>query len=522
MDLARLRDADLAALADAAATWRGFAVRLYEVDDALPARVIGPLAAMTGEATTAAQESLASLRGLLESRAMRAEAMADVFEQVHDGLTPLQRDLRTLLLQADAERLTVGEDGVVTAPEVAPVHHEYTDAIAGILSRAETLEASAVAAVTDITPERIGVVGVVGAHEFNDVRDDAHENGIALDVPRPRDGMSPEEARDWWNGLGLSGQRAFLLAYPEEAGAMDGLPTGVRDEANRWNLRRDIEVGWDRDAAADMLAKLESRDHLPPEKRAYLISYQPPGPNRDPDARIVASIGDPARAANTGIYVPGMTTDLPSFSAPDGGFDRTVAMYNATDKFTDAETAMVFWLGYDPPDAPDLAEPGHLAAGMSDNAANAGTPGLDRFINTLNATHDDSIPSHTTVVAHSYGSTLTGIADSTEDGLAVDDILFVGSPGVEVSDAEDLHVGAEHVWVEAADDDEISYWGNHGTDPAGEDFGANRLLTDTPGHSGYWIEDSISLNNMGAILADHPEKTTRTDPRNEFLGMVVE
>ncbi|MEV0649456.1 alpha/beta hydrolase [Phytomonospora sp. NPDC050363] len=536
MEFARFRDTDVTAFADVARIWRDFAEGLYTLDDTVAPRMVGPLsqARWSGSGSFNARNEVARIRELCESRAMRAEAMADVFEQVHAQVGPIHTELCAVIDGARADGLLVGEDGTVAAPGIAPIDPgtagpwpsaavragEYGTTIGALLAEVERISAAAAKAATDLAPER---PGILAPDEFNDIRDDSHEHSIADDVVWPRENMSPEQARTWWESLSGPDRRAYLLAFPEEVGAMDGLPTLVRDEANRWNLRRDIEVGHDPTGARDMLGRLESRDHLPANQRAYLIDYAPPGPGGAPDARIVASIGDPDKATNTGIYVPGMTTDLPSFSDEGGGFDRTVAMFDAAGGMSaDGDTAMVFWLGYDTPDAPDPMSGDPLTAGMRRDAAHEGAPELDRFVDTLNATHDPSIPSHTTVVGHSYGSLVTGVAAASGDGLAVDDIVLVGSPGVGADHADELQVGSDHVWVEAADDDPITAWGNHGTDPAGEDFGARRLLTDTPGHSAYWDEGSTSLMNLGAVIAEDSERKVETPARNEILGLVVE
>ena len=46
------------------------------------------------------------------------------------------------------------------------------------------------------------------------------------------------------------------------------------------------------------------------------------------------------------------------------------------------------------------------------------------------------------MVGHSYGSLVTGMAES-EQGLEVDETVLIGSPGVGVSSADDLNEGSE-------------------------------------------------------------------------------
>ncbi|MEU5268934.1 alpha/beta hydrolase [Streptomyces hygroscopicus] len=58
---------------------------------------------------------------------------------------------------------------------------------------------------------------------------------------------------------------------------------------------------------------------------------------------------------------------------------------------------------------------------------------------------------HTTVIGHSYGSTVIGDAtkshtsyDPHGGALPVDDIIAAGSPGMQVGHASDLGIGSDH------------------------------------------------------------------------------
>ncbi|MFI0712796.1 alpha/beta hydrolase [Streptomyces inhibens] len=128
-----------------------------------------------------------------------------------------------------------------------------------------------------------------------------------------------------------------------------------------------------------------------------------------------------------------------------------------------------------------------------------------------------------------------GQAAQREGGIPADDIILVGSPGTGAQKAEQLGVGADHVWVGAADSDPVTHApsdleksfgiGGHlmdphelhfGQDPSSEDFGGNRFDVDSgvpwDSHSSYFDSpeegDPRSLNNMGAIVAGRPEKVT--------------
>ncbi|WP_404962941.1 alpha/beta hydrolase [Streptomyces sp. 147326] len=125
------------------------------------------------------------------------------------------------------------------------------------------------------------------------------------------------------------------------------------------------------------------------------------------------------------------------------------------------------------------------------------------FTHGLRAAHEGE-RGHLSVIGHSYGSTMTGAADAGGSGLGADDVLVVGSPGLTVDRADQLHVNPRHLWVGAAPDDFVS---NHtsgltlGVDPKDPEFGAQRMYVDTEGHSGYWDDGSKSLDNQGRIIA---------------------
>jgi pimeloyl-ACP methyl ester carboxylesterase len=172
----------------------------------------------------------------------------------------------------------------------------------------------------------------------------------------------------------------------------------------------------------------------------------------------------------------------------------------------------VLWLGYDAPEWLSAADPA---------AARDGADDLDRFQDGLRATAAGP-PAHHTVVGHSYGSLLVGTA-AREHGLAVDDVVFVGSPGVGADHASGLGIPVGHVWASTARWDIINAtaladrapewldrdvtrdrW--HGTDPGHPDFGARTFTSDegswrnpVAAHNAYFEEGNAALAAIGAI-----------------------
>ncbi len=198
-------------------------------------------------------------------------------------------------------------------------------------------------------------------------------------------------------------------------------------------------------------------------------------------------------------------------------------------KYSDAlapgeSVSTITWMGYD---APTTAIPfdqgsGLLPPATSAEYAHAAAPDLNLFTAGLREAHDVDSRSHTTLIGHSYGSTVIGAA-SQEGSLHADDVVVAGSPGMLVSKAGDLGVGDSHVWSLYADGDPVPNLGRPflGGDmvdvgigrygiptidvhpplvPSDPRFGGHQMSSDTQGHSGYWDEGSESLENQALVV----------------------
>ncbi|MCQ9183929.1 alpha/beta hydrolase family protein [Streptomyces sp. IBSBF 2953] len=360
-------------------------------------------------------------------------------------------------------------------------------------------------------------------------------------LPQPPKDGSPRDNAEWWKGLDAEQQAAWISMRPDSVGALDGLPATVRDEANRivfdeargamqtelnsipkpplneWTyisaggypsrVHTDEWMEWhnrygDRyDLLTNNLKGMQGiqkrfdqtgTNGLP---EAYLLGFSPEG-----DGRAIVANGNPDTADHTAVYVPGTTSDLPGI---EGNINRMVNVWHAADaKAPGQSVSTITWLGYEAPD--DVVKDAPFA-----HYAYDGAPAFRGFMDGLDASHSGAAASHTTVIAHSYGTTLVGAAAQTGH-LNADDLVFAGSPGVRVSGADELDVPRGHVWNEEADGDvvpDIGRWG-HGGDrfviPSDPEFGANQMTTDTEGHSGYWDTgsegDSTSLQNQALVV----------------------
>ncbi len=210
---------------------------------------------------------------------------------------------------------------------------------------------------------------------------------------------------------------------------------------------------------------------------ALLLSYSEEG-----DGRLVVSFGDPDTARNIVTYVPGMGSSLHDSA---GELERAVALRERAGP----DTAVVMWLDYD---APDFADAVLL------KSAREGAEALRRFQAGLEANHTGEIGQRT-IIGHSYGSVVVGLAEREGD-LIADDIVALGSPGMGVPTASDLRDPSQ-VWASTARNDPIRLVPGFllGRDPDSPRFGAQRFESAPMGHSGYFRPDNPALDTLAKI-----------------------
>ena len=226
-----------------------------------------------------------------------------------------------------------------------------------------------------------------------------------------------------------------------------------------------------------------------------LLLFDPSG-----DGRIAEVIGDLDTARHVVVLVPGVGNDLSSYERAL----RSDAL-NLAQRLGGTDTAVVTWLGYDPPDT--------IVGAISREPARQGAGALGDFMKQFG-------PAHTTVIAHSYGSLVAGIA-AQEGVLAPDELVFIGSPGVGTDNAADLGLpSSTTVWSGLAPLDPIRLARPDcmdplppcstdlvfGADPHSPMFGARTFATGTrpvwSAHSSYYRTGSLSLANLAHIVLD--------------------
>lgn len=523
-DFSRLMKQDFSDLEAAAKAWRELSTTMDSLTDRHRRQVTGPLhhswKGDDAEAGLYYLEDVESRIGVVETEAM---AIASVLESTKFWMEQAQTELRNAVRRAEEDGFEVDADGSITDRVIAdlprsnqvvaesrgPLLQEHRTRIAGALNDAHKASNDGVRALTELN-------GDILTDPFNhDAEAESAQDtkkalkALGWEPPQiPED--DPKAAAEWWKALSPEERQTYATLYPKEIGATDGLPTDVRDDANRTALAQELnliqEGNWDEgfpgesdetvsrrlDNALLLNDRLNAGDSAPKGKELYLLGYD----SKD-DGRAIIAMGNPDTAAHTGILVPGTNTTMESVP---GQLERIGKLQGAAEDRSDGgSVAMITWLGYDAPEASTTDFNSVGGTGRAEDAA----PDLRQFVAGTHASHDGS-PSHTTVLGHSYGSTVVGAAAAGGSGLGADDVVVVGSPGMTVDEAEDLQMDPEHVWVGGAEDDPIiNHFSDYtlGRDPMLGGFGGNNFEVDTHGHSGYWDKGSESLDNQGAIIA---------------------
>lgn len=274
---------------------------------------------------------------------------------------------------------------------------------------------------------------------------------------------------------GLPGGRAEELArtYPDIVGNLDGAPVELRYAANRRQAPQ-----W----AGRQILALDLRG----------------------DGRIAEVLGDLRAATRVTILVPGVDDTLGNFDTGHGNVLRRSPAWQGRQLYArmradqpNVQVAVVIWLGYDPPE-------GIRRDALREERAMAGAQALDRFVDGLVVGHPELT---VTVVGHSYGSTVAGLA---AHGLSsqVTDIVAIGSPGMGVDRVTELRTSAR-VWAGSAPGDwtrrlpGVRIFGvGHGRLPIDPAFGALPLpCGNVDDHDGYFAPDSAALRAMASIGA---------------------
>lgn len=365
------------------------------------------------------------------------------------------------------------------------------------------------------------------------------------DIPK---GKNSEENAAWWKGLTQEQRDEYATLYPASVGQLDGIPSTVRDDANRmvfaeskakyelelaaipaepkpkfvshgprgmvyskewmdWHHKyedRKAELGA-RKPGMEAIEKRLNRDASSGLPEAYLLKFD----GEKDDGRVILANGNPDTADHTSVYVPGTKTELPEI---EGDLEHSETLWAAGNKLAPNEKfSTITWFDYNAPDT-------ILTEATRDKYADEGAPTLRQFMNGMETAQGGPDKSHTTVMGHSYGSTVVGVATQQGQGAGplADDIIAVGSPGMQVEHARDLGLEPDRVWALGGGGDDVGVrWGGrfvgHGegfTIPTDRGFGGNIMKSDAEDHGAFWDPGSTSLSNQAAVIAGKHDKVT--------------
>ncbi|MFE1172137.1 alpha/beta hydrolase [Streptomyces sp. NPDC058773] len=394
------------------------------------------------------------------------------------------------------------------------------------------------------------------------VSDGAERYLDAIKAP-PKHG-APEDNAEWWKHLSADERDAYISMHPASIGAMNGLPADARDEANRTVLaetrgqyemrlaalnkseppefesvgaRGDMKysqkwLDW-RDKKERLEGKLKGMQAIQgrfdrtgqgglPE--AYLLGFDPDG---EGNGRVILANGNPDTADHTAIYIPGTKTDLSTIGEDDGDtpsdLKRSERLWRESGRLAPGQkVSSITWFDYDAPD-------NVLTDAPSDTYAERGAPRLHQYLEGNRAAHTYATgdTGHTTVLGHSYGSTLIGDTAKTfvrdQTPFPADDVMVAGSPGMQAKHAADLGIDPQHMWaMEGGGSDNFVTEGGRAmglgggglipTDPA---FGGNIMKSDAESHGSFWDTKasaaSLSLKNQARVITGRYGDVTLED-----------
>ncbi|WP_445996293.1 alpha/beta fold hydrolase [Okibacterium fritillariae] len=327
-----------------------------------------------------------------------------------------------------------------------------------------------------------------------------------------------------WAGLSPAFRKRLADRNPERVGTMPGVSPLDRDYANVQRLQglhdaaashyrelagRDGPRSYDGDPGmADAAARLSAfglllkrygtgsaRHDNPPE---YLVTLDDAMPGRP---RVAVSIGDLSSATNVSYLVPGMNSSVAEL--PD--YARAAARIRSKDE----DSAVVLWLNYDSPGPAEVPRDDRAREGASRLAADIAATSI--------VTSTTGVSPRTSVIGHSYGSTLVALALATRP-LAVDSVVLVGSAGIPDHLAlSDLNVPAEQVFVSQAQTDVLARFGQKvggRVDPESEAWGARVFGVD-----GATLTDGTRLE---PVVGHNAVGGSETDDRRKYFGADTE
>ncbi len=499
----------------------------------------GTPASWTGDASQAAANEFTALSARLDAASaafVRAVTVLDAFDDTLQTLSSRRIDLVERVSELNGRIDTYDAD-------VAASDKDDATAQEALVQRSANLEREATALQADVdawnrdqeSAEQTVIAGLQGVDTVAEGQsaasapNRADAAALADQLQQKVDSGDPEAVADWWSGLSPEQVAALVMHSPQLVGNAGGVPSEVRDEANRTSMLSDIDYlpqrrddGQLTDLERQQLMNAEDardtlddyQDRIDPEtgeNQAFLLVYRPDAFNGD--GGVAMSLGNPDTADDVTSFVPGLTSEATSLSGNVESMDRLMQL--ADGKNGDRSVAAITWIDYDAPSSGEglTDDPWDFLQVAGQGKATDGGERFADFVDGMRAS-DQGPDAHFTAIGHSYGSTTVSHA-ATDNDLQVDDMVLSGSPGTGSADTATDLMPEGHRFVGSADYDPVTLLGAPGIgalghDPAQADFGAHRFEVD-PGsyrvqdllenHSSYFNEGSTSLDAMADVVA---------------------
>ncbi|TRW78544.1 alpha/beta hydrolase [Mycolicibacterium sp. 018/SC-01/001] len=502
-----------------------------------------------------------------ERTAMRLQQLQSALQNAGLQMGALRDTLLDLVSSIEKMGFSVADDGTVTPHQwligrfLDSIARNFTTVLEKILELFTDLDENTAAAIDQADgPNLDNPTVTVGGQ----------------DVQIPSMDTAPADVKQWWDSLTDQQRQELIAKHPPILGNLNGLPAEVRDKVNvavmdddldrventarqhgvsvddvksdpgRFGLSSDDVTRYDNAKRTQdgLLHQMgidgDERNNrrysdITPQERldrnlrpTMLWAYEPTA--FDGKGRAAVSIGNPDKSPNTAVIVPGTGSSVRDGWLSDGHNDARNLYDQSLRADPNNPTAVMSWMGYDTPESftdPNIATPG---------LARTGGDALAWDVNSFGVTHDPSVPQHTTVIGHSYGSTT--VADAfARSGMQANDAVLLGCPGTDAArSAADFHLNGGQVYVGDASTDPVGMLGEAGpglpnalndklgnmmgvsaglgTDPAGQDFGSVRFRAEVVGadgidpadHSNYYTVGSESLRGITDIASGNADR----------------
>ncbi len=453
------------------------------------------------DALTAARATAGDAVSLWQRAEQEAAVLPSTTAFVHSSTTPMHEDARAVLAQA---RATVDEAARVLADALASARSDPrlgTDAWTRLMHG-------------DLTAAR--AMRLLGSGGADETRALLRAQPAAVAVVADAD---PEAIFSWWGGLTFAQREVLITDRPDLVGNLEGVPSAIRDRANRLVLDRRL-----RDTRRE-IDRLENSSHAVPHgtqspaieaareqlrslESIFLSARTPAGLaprfilslTDDVPPLAAVSVGDVDTADTVTFAVPGMGTTTAGMEDWTNAAQR---LASEQDRLDPAHShAVVAWIGYETP-------PANNPAVWGVEYAERGAPRLADALLGFSAVRPDAALN---VVAHSYGTTTASLA-LVEGDVWVDSYVLVASAGLHPTVAHASDISAAHVYAAQAQDvalvdpapgDRWAWVGRpsqeHPVNPMSSDFGSIRFSVDGRDGSGPVRDHSASTVDGGGYF----------------------